>query len=346
MGNQNAKPHTFQQYYDALNNPNPNPTSAYESQGSQGAQGAQGAQENLNLQDIDPYEVFGLSKQFTWDELKSSYHRVAKVVHPDKGGNELLFNMVTDCFRKLAKEYQARQDERQHHELKMDSRKYHDKHEDMRSQDRAVPDSRFAGKDNESFQDRFNRVFSEHQVENDEVQRGYGHLMTESSKTREDISVPQVLKKFSSDAFNAEFNKLPVSKQQQVSKYREPEALVISKNISYTEIGGAGDNFTHSDPAAKKGLFYTDYMEAHTTTRLVDPSKVKKKEFRSVEEYDAYRVQQTQRPLSEREIQAQNRHKSQDERKEQARLDRIRMEDSRALEHYQKQERIQRQLQM
>ena len=43
------------------------------------------------MDNFDPYEILGLTKRFTLEELKHNYKRVAKRVHPDRGGNEKLF---------------------------------------------------------------------------------------------------------------------------------------------------------------------------------------------------------------------------------------------------------------
>ena len=48
---------------------------------------------------MDPYRVLGVSKTYTWDDLKDAYRRLSLQVHPDKGGSDELFNIVTTCFR-------------------------------------------------------------------------------------------------------------------------------------------------------------------------------------------------------------------------------------------------------
>jgi curved DNA-binding protein CbpA len=305
MGNQPGKPNVYQQYYDALKN---NPS--------------------VPTPDVNPYEVLGVSKNFTWEELKANYRRMAGMVHPDKGGSDKLFQLVTDAFRTLAKEYQARSANVSHEERKAAARKeYIDPTESDRM--RQAMEARMGatrGAD-EPFQERFNRLFEENKIDEDD-HRGYGHLMAASSKTREDIHITPVMKKFNKDAFNEAFGKLP-TKESKVVKYKEPEAMILTKNIAYTEIGGKTDDFTHQDPTAKSGLFYTDYMEAYNENnqRLIDPEKHARKEFKNVDQYDAYRVKKSARPISEREQQYIAEQKALAEQREAERLARVQNQD-------------------
>ena len=58
------------------------------------------------MSNINPYEILGVTKNFTLDELKDKYKRVAKKVHPDRGGSQQLFNLVTLAYKKLVEEYE------------------------------------------------------------------------------------------------------------------------------------------------------------------------------------------------------------------------------------------------
>lgn len=326
MGNQAGKPNVYQQYYDALKQ-NPAATTP----------------------PLDPYELLGVSKTFTWDELKANYRRMANQVHPDKGGNAKLFQLLTDAFRTLAKEYQARSANVSHAERKA---AYQDYANNMsrganggvnegtttgggagaEDRTRELMEARLGAvrrseRPDEPFQERFNRLFEEHKIE-DEDHRGYGHIMASSSKTREEIHIPAAMKKFNKDAFHQAFSQLPI-KETQVVKYKEPEAMVLTKNIAYTELGGKTDDFTHQDPTAKSGLFYTDYMQAYNehNQRLIDPEKHARKEFKSIDDYDAYRVKKSARPISQREQQYIAQQKELAEQREAERLERLRKQD-------------------
>ena len=54
---------------------------------------------------IDPYKILNISKNYDLEELKIKYKKIARKVHPDKGGSEQLFNLVTLCYKKLYEEY-------------------------------------------------------------------------------------------------------------------------------------------------------------------------------------------------------------------------------------------------
>lgn len=324
MGNQAGKPNVYQQYYDALKQ---NPTAT--------------------TPPLDPYELLGVSKNFTWDELKANYRRMANQVHPDKGGNAKLFQLLTDAFRTLAKDYQARTANASHAERKAAYQDYVNSGAGANgmsgggsaaTEDRAreLMEARLGGsrrsdrerdRADEPFQERFNRLFEEHKIE-EEDHRGYGHMMAESSKTREEIHIPAAMKKFNKDAFHQAFAQLP-AKENKVVKYKEPEAMVLTKNIAYTELGGKTDDFTHQDPTAKTGLFYTDYMQAYNehNQRLIDPEKHARKEFKNVDDYDAYRVKKSARPISTREQQYIAQQKELAEQREAERQERLRQQD-------------------
>ena len=306
MGNQPSRSHTYQQYYDAL-------------------------QQNKMTQiptDLDPYEILGVSRNYSWEELKEAYKRQARLVHPDKGGNEQLFNIVTDAFKKLAYQYKLKQQDKQHYELK---KNYMDDVPNRFEPPRPSPMPTDG-----NFQDKFNRLFDENKFKDDEddEQRGYGHMMEKSSKERGDIEIPKVMDKFSKKKFNDIFEKhAPVSKE--VIIYKEPEPLVLSK-LPYTEIGQKTEDFT-VDSTRTNGLLYTDYMKAHTTTRLVDPRSVQeRKQYRNVEAYEADRARITERALTPEEIAYQAKQKQQQERDEEMRLRRLQNRDDRLQQHYDK----------
>ena len=91
MGNSSTRQYTYHQYYNAIKK-----------------------DKNFNFNKIDfsvldPYEVLEVNKKFTWNELKEAYKQTALLTHPDKeGGNKIVFNFVTECFKTLAEEYKSR----------------------------------------------------------------------------------------------------------------------------------------------------------------------------------------------------------------------------------------------
>jgi len=62
---------------------------------------------------IDPLKVLGLPKNYTAEMLKESYKRLALKAHPDKGGSEYLFKLLTECYKYLANDLKKRANDKQ-----------------------------------------------------------------------------------------------------------------------------------------------------------------------------------------------------------------------------------------
>lgn len=315
---------------------------------------------DLSNVQIDPYEVLGVRKDFSWDELKDAYKRIAKLVHPDKGGNEQLFNTVTSCFKTLAQELKSREADKPHHVLKAESQAAAAAAEtspyygatmmpmnqggggggEKRTSAFMPPPMMSTKADDGDFQSKFNRFFENNKIEDEDLgSHGYGHMMVPSSKKREDIHIDRTVKKFTNESFNKTFEKAaPLSKE--VIIYKEPEPIVLAKNIQYTEIGVDSINdFTGTANGDRRGnggtggggLQYTDYMRAYTDTRLVDPRAVQqRREFRSVEDYEAARASRTQESMTPEERAYQAKKKAEQEKQEEERLYRMRQRDETA----------------
>lgn len=286
--------------------------------------------------DLDPYEVFGLRKNFTWDELRDAYRQRAKLVHPDKGGSEALFQAVTDCFRKLAQEFRARNADRPHHELKQESARF------AEAQRTAAPPP-LSGRDRTEFNAKFNAMFEKNRLEDEDDAHGYGSMMEASSKTREDIAPVAGLKPLKAtdagfrDRFHSAFDEATLPAGTAVAKYVEPEVLALSRQLAYTEIGGGRPSeYTLSTMDTKgRGMTYTDFKSAYTNTRLVDPRAVKERRaYRNVDEFINERDARTEAALTEEELAYQAAKAAEEEAREEARLQRTKAMDARYEEHF------------
>ena len=322
MGNTNSRSMTYHQYYESLRSSDPS------------------AIRTLNLQGLDPYQVLGVRKNFTFDELKDAYRNIARMVHPDKGGTDQLFQMVTDCFRTLAHEYKLRTSDRPHWELKRESEQYFDR-QAQHGPAPPNPISTKSGRD-DNFLDRFNRMFDENKLDDDEMSFGYSHMMAASSKKREDINVPKILNKFNNETFHKTFDAVTLSSSKEVATFREPEALPLAKKIQYTELGAdKPSDYSSGEGTSKRNLQYTDYMVAHTTTRLVDPRAVKeRKSYKNVEQYESDRAQATQAPMTTDERRWMEEKARAEEIAEQRRLQRLAQRDSTIAIHHDKVNRM------
>jgi curved DNA-binding protein CbpA len=320
MGNHNSRQLTYQQYHELM---------------QKKGEGAVPAPETLDLSQVDPYQVLNVPRNFEWEQLKAAYRHAASLVHPDKGGNRHLFNLVTECFRHLANEYKARDADKPHFMLKQQSQEY------MKGQ--GVSRTETSAPINPAVMDgmslgRFNKIFEENRLEDETTHQGYGDMMEKSNKNRDDINVPRLIKKFDQSRFNKVFDKVvPVSKE--VVVYREPEPLQLAKNLQYTEIGATKPNdYTSSMESSMK---YTDYMKAYTTSRLVNPNAAAdRKEYNSVEQYEKARNKNTERPLTIEEIRRKKEKEEQEKIAEENRLRRIRERDTIASEHYERMNRL------
>jgi curved DNA-binding protein CbpA len=309
MGNTNsARQYTYQQYYKAVVKKNKN----YDFS-------------KINLELLDPYEVLEIPKNFTFEQLKNAYKATALLTHPDKeGGNKLIFEFVTECFKLLAEEYKSRNSNKTFMELKKQAKDYY-------SNETTTSDIEYLGGDN--FNEKFNKKFDMCRVEDEENDFGYGDIMVESSKNREDISNVNLFssKKFDNQSFNSIFIKhTPAPPRNEIIKYKDPEPLVLAKSMNYTEIGGKKpDDYSSSvEKSGKNNLIYSDYKIAHSNTRLVDEESCSLKNFKNVEEYQLYRNSKFNKALTDKEKKYFEMKKQKEEREEYERLERIKHNDA------------------
>jgi curved DNA-binding protein CbpA len=247
MGNSSSRQYTYKQYYNVIKNDK------------------KFNFEKINYDLLDPYEVLEVRKNFTWQELKDAYKETAYLTHPDKlGGNELVFNFVTKCFKTLAYEYKSRQEGKTFLEIKKQAKEFYSEEE------KTIKPAPI----NENFNERFNKTFEMCRLDNDEQDFGYGDIMEKSSKNREDFEQENLFKsqKFNNESFNSIFNKHVPAPSKEIIKYKEPEPMILAKKMNYTEIGGKKpDDYSSSiEKDGRNNLTYTDYKKAYSNIRLVD----------------------------------------------------------------------------
>lgn len=241
---------------------------------------------------MNPYEVLNVSRNFTLQELKDNYKRIALKVHPDKGGSEQLFLLVTKCFKKLLQEYNRRQSDKQYHELKAEFLKATDDHRERRKHVDMPPAANGSGSSSERFDlDKFNRMFTEHRL--DEVtDKGYSRWMNDSAPPDTSSATYKSSKGFKIDSFNKAFETQATidRNNKYIVKYKEPEPLITTKKISFTELGQEDIDDFSGDNMTKKTLNFMDYKVAHTTSKIVDPRVVQERRtYRNITELEAAR---------------------------------------------------------
>jgi curved DNA-binding protein CbpA len=318
MGNNNTsiRQYTYHQYYNAIKNDKKFDFS------------------KINYANLDPYEVLEVSKTFTWDELKNAYKYTALLTHPDKeGGNKIVFTFVTECFKILADEYKSRNSNKTHMELKQESKNFYNI-DNINNNDNKDDKIQHPITD-ENFNQKFNKKFEMCKLEDDEIDFGYGDIMSESSKIREDFSPSNLFEKkeFNNNTFNKIFTKITPPPPTEIIKYKEPEPMILAKTMNYTELGGKRpDDYSSSvEKSNKNNLIYSDYKIAYSNTRLVDDETLNKtlKDFKSIAEYEKYRNSKFKKGLSDREKQYIEEKKKNEEHEEYMRLERIKQNDTR-----------------
>jgi len=230
---------------------------------------------------FDPYEILGVSKRFTLEELKEKYKRVAKRVHPDRGGNEKLFKLVTLAYKQLIEIFKLKQINKEFNELKSDFQEFSTNQDNQQRRNKDLKQhsnkhskqssSRNSQNLNRDFSDVFNSVYEENKVK-DPYDNGYGNLMMESDGSRPDINIERKVKNMKN--FNNEFDNAPISKNnKKIIKYNDPIALPSSsKSLKYTELGiGKIKDFS----VDTNDLNCVDYKKAYSTEKLIDKRYVR-----------------------------------------------------------------------
>ena len=287
------------------------------------------------MDNFNPYEIIGVSKRFTLDELKYNYKKVAKRVHPDRGGNEKLFKLVTLAYKQLLEIHKLKQINKEFNELKSDfqefttnqdnqQRRHRDLHRNSDRSSKKSSRSRQNQQDsNGNFGDMFNKIYEENKIE-DVYDRGYGDLMTESDANRPDIDIKKTVNSMKN--FNQAFDSAPISKHnKKIIKYRDPIALPTSlKTLQYTEIGidKLSDFSTETS-----NLSCVDYKKAHSTSKLIDKNYVRQRTgYNDIGGLEAERAN-IDYNMSEEDLRKQAYLKKKEQLKELKRLERIQQMD-------------------
>ena len=245
-------------------------------------------------QNINPYKILGVHKNYSLEELKDKYKRVAKKAHPDRGGSEELFNLVTLCYKKLYEEYKLKRINKQFNDLKLDFTQYTEQQNNVQRRNKYLNQEtvqhntqQYGNRYNTNdFQDTFNKVYDDHKISNP-FDNGYGDMMLESRPDREDINISRKVNNMKQ--FNTAFESEPINKyNKKMIVYKEPEALPSStKTLKYTELGidNVKDFSTETN-----NLHCSDYKKAHSTNRLADPRLMNnRRQFNNIGDVEADR---------------------------------------------------------
>jgi hypothetical protein len=273
------------------------------------------------LDSIDPYELFGYSpnQKIILQDLKDKYKKYALQTHPDKNnGDAHNFNIVNESFKYLYEEYKLKQNDKQFNELKNNSNSY------IETQSKTNMQNTQFSKDNFSVT-KFNSIYDKHRIGNANDD-GYGDWSQSNSFDSEDIVRD---KSVNTGNFNSMFDS-NVKISGDVVKYQSPKELFMNSENNCEELGTDKiDNYT----GKSKSINYTDYKEAHTTSRLVDPN-TKYNTYNSVDEVKAARA--NIKDLTAEELMEIELEKTRQEEVEELRLQYVSKQDNAHFENYNK----------
>lgn len=266
---------------------------------------------------MNPFEILEVPQDFTLEQLKENFKRLAMKVHPDRGGNEALFIVVKTAFKQLLKEHHNRVNDKQFHELKRDFRR-----------EGAPPTPPVAGSEDTFNIRRFNKVFDKNKMD-DVHDKGYQDWMQRHAVADGDV---KKMRGVTEENFNSMFEKT-VPQRKDVIIYKEPQPLEMSQKIAFTEIGCEGVDDFSAENTTQRNLQFMDYRVAHTTSRIVDPASVQYQEYRNVQELEAARSKMNH-AMTEKEHKEYETKKRLEAAKERARLELLKRRDREIEEHY------------
>jgi hypothetical protein len=301
---------------------------------------------------IDPLKVLDLPQNFNKDMLRDAYKRMALKSHPDKGGSEYLFKLVTHCYKYLSAELKKKEADKQFYDLKQEFQNAIGKNNSSTRSTRKTESqtqstsssSRSKQRKNEAVnsnfyngsrfdQEKFNKYFEDNKLRDEVYEVGYKEWM-EKHEVKE---APQFRGSFNSTGFNNHFERhAQVAKDhKQLIKYQEPEALVTVKRLGFTELGQDNIEDFSGENKSIKHLNYMDYKIAHTTSRIVDPNTVNRQDFRNIQELERARENVSYQMTEQELVELMKRQKN-EKKMEEKRQATLQANDRRAEQHYER----------
>ena len=273
--------------------------------------------------------LFGLKKNFEISDLKKVFKDFAIKHHPDKGGNEHMFNYISKAYKYLLNNCKT---EKSYSELKQNFKDY------KQNDNHKIYDNEQISKDN--FNKNFNAYFDKykHSIDNNN-ERGYGNIMTKSTNERKDLDIPKKFskKKFDVKDFNEKFemkkNKQKHHKHEnQLTKYIPDPLTSQSSYINCYELGKEYDNYTGEN----QSLQYTDYLVAHGTNYGHHSIQHvnRHKPIKTIEDLERVRSDPKTMELSDEDMKQLNEHTNLTKIKEKQRIKHLEKLDGSIQNHY------------
>ena len=290
---------------------------------------------DLDKANIDALKLFNLDKNYTLDDLKASYKKLAMKTHPDKeGGNVEKFQLVTKCYMSLLEKYKNRETNKNFNDLRVGSKNYIEEQKGNNNVNKAFVNGGNGGSSGSNTtpkveKDRFdaklfNKIYEDNKLW-ESGDDGYGDWFKS-----EDADPPTEVfgNKFNLNVFNTTFEnyKDKASKDNgAIQDYNEPQELV-SCATGFTDIDIFAkkiNDFSKALPTgnSKNDLAYTDLKTAYTSKgAFIDPSKVNYKTYNSIDDLkkDRSNVKYDMTPEQMRVYEMKKRREIEEEEKRQA----------------------------
>lgn len=210
------------------------------------------------MNNYDPYKILQVNYTDDLVTIRDAFKKQALIHHPDRGGNQDIFDLCTRSYRdiykfKISQQKQLSKENRTINQLKQ-------------SRTSSYSDVILDKTQQKDLERNFNRIFENVRVEttND---IGYGHIMADSSTSRDDN--PNLSEK---DRFS----------KRQLVVYEEPQPMSTLKD-NYEQLGESKiKDFSKNHNG---GTQYTDYMVAHSERDSIkDMKNVRDTNYKSVDD--------------------------------------------------------------
>ena len=266
---------------------------------------------------VDPYKVFGLSKNYDENSLKKKYIELAMKYHPDKNPDvdPQKFKVISASYKALLTKLKDSETGREHNELKKDHTQY--------SENQTGDNLKNVNFKKGFSSELFNKIYDENRI-SDVYDKGYGDWINENQV---DDSDPENIFKdgFNEDKFHNEFSKKKKKNIEKNSdsivKYDQPIVDISFKGKDSIVTIGKGEVKDFSGESG--GLLYRDYKDAYTNSCLIDIDSVDISErAASIKETDRRR-KHISYELSEEDMKKEALKKYKEEQQEKERIERL-----------------------
>lgn len=212
---------------------------------------------------LDPYKVLNIGHTFDEKMLKKAYLRAAVKAHPDRGGSEDQFQIVSIAYALLQKKLKTEKVDLNHHELKKKAEN------DISLQN--SQQMKNINMQNDFDINVFNKIYEENKIK-DVFDDGYDDWMNNSQAKK-----PKKMFQsgFNKDMFNSEFDKYKRENHNSsaVVEYQEPEVRMSLSNQDSLMLLGR-DKVTDFS-GETNSMNFTDYKKAYTDgSTLIDINSV------------------------------------------------------------------------